>query len=96
MSSVKRTQVYMPVDTYRRLEVLARRRRRSVAHLVREAVAQYMRGQPPEPSAGQDPLWDFLAREEGHQSDGAAQLDRYLYGKDPPKTASRPRKSVRR
>ncbi|MBI3893192.1 MAG: CopG family transcriptional regulator [Candidatus Wallbacteria bacterium] len=96
MSDTKRTQVYLTQQSYRTMEQLARQRHSSVASVVREAVAKYLGEIDPGMIHSEDPLWNFLATEEGHQDDGAAKLDRYLYGKDHPKVPGRAKPRLRR
>ncbi|MBI4868069.1 MAG: ribbon-helix-helix protein, CopG family [Candidatus Wallbacteria bacterium] len=96
MSESKRTQIYLPKSTYSELRSLARRREESVAFLVREAVDKYLQEQDPSKLRDADPVWDFIATCDGHQEDGAARHDEYLYGKDHPTRTRRPRKGLRR
>lgn len=80
MPAAKRTQVYMAPQTYRLLERLAGRRRTSVAALVREVLDRYLSAQGREQLHDEDSLWGLLGITEGHQRDGAARHDDYLFG----------------
>jgi len=44
-----RTQIYLSVEQRKRLDTLARQRRKSLAALVREAVDTYLEGAAPDP-----------------------------------------------
>lgn len=44
--SATRTQVYLTVDQRRRLDERARRDGRTLAHVIREAVDEYLAGEP--------------------------------------------------
>ena len=55
MTPMVKTQVYLPESELRALHRLAKRRKRRVADLVRDAIrAQYLRGAPSGPVA----IWD--------------------------------------
>jgi hypothetical protein len=92
----KRTQLYLEPRTFRTLELLARRRRASVAKLVREALQRYLEEQDPERLYLEDPIWGLEGLVQGHQSDGAARHDDYLYGEGSKATRPASRKRVRR
>jgi hypothetical protein len=77
--SEKRTQVYLPIPQHRVLQTLARRRRVSMAAIVREALAEYAaQHMGSSESAGSDPLEDLIGCFEG-ESDLSSNHDDLLY-----------------
>ena len=80
-TSEKRTQIYLPTSQYRVLQCLARRRRVSMAAIVREALAAYASEHLGSISgADQDPLGDLIGCFEGER-DLSVEHDRLLYSK---------------
>lgn len=84
--SEKRTQIYFPLDLYRRIEERAQRESRSSAALIREAVGRYLAETDREAIdwAG-DPVFGLAGIADSGLGDLSKKHDRYL--------AKRPRKN---
>jgi len=76
-----RTQIYLSEEQYRLLKQRARLLGRSVAELIRTAVAQYLeRSASQDVLSPDDPIFDIVGRGESDTSDLSVGHDRYLYG----------------
>lgn len=81
MLSEKRTQVYFPVDLYRRIEKQAKKESRSSASLIREAVGKYLaEAQEKEIDWENDPFFKLVGIAKSGMRDLSTNLDHYLYG----------------
>ena len=74
MTDKAKTTVYLDGDVYRRLQALARKRRRPAAELVREAVAEYTAKRAPAR------LPRSLGAGDSGQSDLGSRVDEFLKG----------------
>lgn len=92
MSRYTTTNIRLLPERFEQLKLQARRERKTVAQLVREAVDTllgYSNGAAP--VLDSDPFWKVIGLGDGRESDSAEEHDHYLYGW--PKQAGR--KSVR-
>lgn len=71
-----RTQIYLEEDQHRILNDLADAQQRTMAALIREALAEYLVRR----SAETDPLLDLFGLGASGISDGAVEHDRDIYG----------------
>jgi len=72
-----RTQIYLPRDLHRALRRVARQRRVSMAHLLRDAAEEAVRRTAPGPA---DPLADLIGAAATGPRDLSSEHDHYLYG----------------
>lgn len=76
----KRTQIYFPLELYRKIERIAKDQSRSFASVTREAVERYFK----EHEAAdweKDPFFKIAGIADSGKGDLAEKHDRYLYGK---------------
>ena len=76
-----RTQIYLPAETHRALKDRARRDRKSMAEVVREAATRYL-AEPEAPvDLRNDPILRLIgfAKDKDGATDVAENHDRYLY-----------------
>ncbi len=78
--SEKRTQVYFPVDLYRRIERKAKEESISSAAIIREAVEEYLKKEK-EIDWENDSLFNAVGFFESESGDLSINHDAYLYGK---------------
>jgi len=78
--SEKRTQVYFPVDLYRRIERKAKEGSISSAAIIREAVEEYLKKEK-EIDWENDLLFNAVGFFESESGDLSINHDAYLYGK---------------
>jgi plasmid stability protein len=71
------TNVRLPAELFRELKARAYREGRSVAAVLRDAVARYLHG---EPGSARDPLAEFIGSFDSGVGDLGAEHDHYLYG----------------
>lgn len=77
----KRTQVYFPMDLYRKVEKKAKKESRSSAAIIREAVAQYLeKEEEKEIDWENDPLVKAVGFFASGVGDLSVNHDYYLYG----------------
>ncbi len=76
----KRTQVYFPMELYRKIERKAKDESKSVAAIVREAVEQYLKERE-EVDWENDPFFSIVGIADSGKGDLAENHDKYLYGK---------------
>lgn len=90
--SEKRTQVYFPLDLYRRVEKTAKRKSKSSAQVIREAVELYLEKDEKEKEIDweNDPIFKAAGIMKSGVTDLAVNHDHYLYGM--PKRRGRSRK----
>ncbi len=80
--SEKRTQVYFPVDLYRRIERKAKEESISSAAIIREAVEEYLKKEKEkEIDWENDSLFKAVGFFESESGDLSINHDAYLYGK---------------
>lgn len=78
--SEKRTQMYFPKKLYAQLEVEARKEKKSVAFVLREAAAEYLSRKNKTVDWENDPFWKLAGLGESREGDWSEQHDTYLYG----------------
>ena len=76
--SEKRTQIYLPLETHRALQARARRDRKSMAEVVREALVPYLAGEAPVFDPAKDPILRLIGAMRGGPGDVAENHDKYL------------------
>ncbi|GER92404.1 hypothetical protein A45J_0120 [hot springs metagenome] len=77
----KRTQVYFPMELYRKVEKKAKRESRSSAAIIREAVAQYLeKEEEKEIDWENDPIFKLVGIIKDGPTDLSVNHDYYLYG----------------
>ncbi len=78
-----RTQVYLPRDIYEQLRQRADSENVTMAHQIREALAQYIteKAQPDEGHilTADDPIWELIGMGDSGLEDGAENHDKYIY-----------------
>jgi hypothetical protein len=81
-----RTQVYLPRDVYEQLKERADKEGLTMAHQIREALAQYVVETEAEDKARfftkDDPIWDLVGMVESGITDGSYNHDKYIYTRD--------------
>lgn len=78
--SEKRTQVYFPLELYRKVEKKARRESKSMASVVREAVEKYVAEEEKEIDWENDPFFKLVGIVKSGVRDLSINHDHYLYG----------------
>lgn len=81
-----RTQVYLPRDVYEQLKKRADKEGLTMAHQIREALAQYVVGENVEEGAPvftkDDPIWEMVGMLKSGITDGSYNHDKYIYVRD--------------
>ncbi|MEW6419228.1 MAG: CopG family transcriptional regulator [Nitrospirota bacterium] len=77
--SEKRTQVYFPMDIYRRIEKKAKEESRSSAAIIREAVEEYLKKEK-EIDWENDPFFKAAGFIKSDVTDMSVNHDAYIYG----------------
>lgn len=81
-----RTQVYLPRDIYEQLKERADKEGSSMAHYIREALAQYVVEAEVEDKAPvftkEDPIWEMVGMIKSGITDGSYNHDKYIYVRD--------------
>ena len=84
-----RTQVYLPRDIYEQLKERADKEGSSMAHYIREALAQYVVESETDIEVSSkyaipadDPIWDMIGMGKGGPEDGSYNHDKYIYARD--------------
>jgi predicted DNA-binding protein len=75
----KRTQVYFPMELYRKVERIAKEESKSVASIVREAVDEYLKKREAIDWEN-DAFFNIVGIMESGKGDLAENHDKYLYG----------------
>jgi len=75
----KRTQVYFPMELYRKVEKIAKDESKSVASIVREAVNEYLKKRE-EIDWDNDSFFNIVGIVESGKGNLAEEHDTYLYG----------------
>ncbi|MDI6727823.1 MAG: CopG family transcriptional regulator [Thermodesulfovibrionales bacterium] len=77
----KRTQVYFPMELYKKVEKKAKKESRSSAAIIREAVAQYLeKEEEKEIDWENDPIFKLAGIMKSGVGDLSVNHDYYLYG----------------
>lgn len=79
--SEKRTQVYFPNKLYMQLEKEAKKRKRSVAALLREAAQSFLSADEKEINWDNDTLLKLVGVAKSREGDWAERHDEYLYSR---------------
>lgn len=79
MPNLKRTQMYFPEDLLTELKKKADRDRTTLSHIVRDAVADFMKKEKMK-NWGNDTLWGMVGSSESKDKDLSVNHDKYLYG----------------
>ncbi len=82
MSTMVRTQIYIPRDMYEKLRARSEETGLSMAQQVREALREYLGGDEDEGVIlhEDDPIWQIVGAVSMGPSDVSVHHDRYLYG----------------
>ncbi len=80
MSTLKRTQMYLPEDVLRELKRRAAEEKTTIAGIVRSAVSEFL-GKNREKNWLEDPLWKMVGASSSKEGDLSVNHDKYLYGK---------------
>lgn len=81
MSTLHRSQIYIPEDQIRLLKLEAKREKRNVSELVREAISLFLAKRAKEIDWDKDPLTKMIGKFKCDVTDLSTSLDDYLYGK---------------
>ena len=76
----KRTQIYFPMELYRKIEKISKDESKSVASIVRSAVELYLKKRE-EIDWDNDPFFNIVGIGDSGKGDLAEHHDIYLYGK---------------
>lgn len=76
--SIKRAQVYLTNEQFQRVTQLARKKHTSFAHLVREAVDEFLRNN--HAKWDHDPITRHVGSLRGKERDLSVNHDHYLFG----------------
>lgn len=79
--SEKRTQVYFPIEVYRKIEKQARYEDKSSAQIIREAVEKSLAENDRAVDWQNDPLFQAIGILESTSGDLSENHDAYIYGK---------------
>ncbi len=85
----KRTQVYFPMDLYRKVEKKAKKESKSMAAVVREAVDKYTKNEEDVIDWENDPLSKAVGIMKSGLGDLSVNHDYYLYGMKKKKTGKK-------
>jgi hypothetical protein len=82
-----RTQVYLPADIYEQLKERGEREGLTLAHQIREALAEYVATVAEDKEelpiiTEDDPIWNIIGMVEGGPVDGSINHDKYIYTRD--------------
>jgi len=82
MSTMVRTQVYLPKDVYEELQARVKLTGLSMAEQIRQALREYLQREQDEGVLlrDDDPIWQIVGAASGGPSDVSVQHDEYLYG----------------
>jgi predicted DNA-binding protein len=76
----KRTQIYFPMELYRKIEKISKDESKSVASIVRNAVEQYLKKRE-EIDWHNDPFFNIVGIGDSGKENLAEDHDVYLYGR---------------
>ncbi len=82
-----RTQVYLPADIYQQLKERGEREGLTLAHQIREALAEYVAAADQDDEelpvlSADDPIWNIVGMVESGVTDGSVNHDKYIYARD--------------
>jgi hypothetical protein len=81
-----RTQVYLPADIYEQLKERGEREGLTLAHQIREALAEYVTTVAEDEAlpilTADDPIWNIVGMVESGVTDGSVNHDKYIYARD--------------
>jgi len=82
MSTMVRTQVYLPKDMYEELQARVKLTGLSMAEQIRRALREYLQSEHDEGVVlrDDDPIWQIVGAASSGPSDVSVHHDRYLYG----------------
>ena len=82
MSTMVRTQVYLPKDVYEELQTRVQLTGLSMAEQIRQALREYLQREQDEGVLlrDDDPIWQIVGAASGGPSDVSVHHDKYLYG----------------
>lgn len=76
----KRTQVYFPIELYKKVEKRAKKESKSMASVVRESVERYIKEEEEEIDWENDPIFKLAGIMNSGLGDLSVNHDYYLYG----------------
>lgn len=80
MSTLRRTQMYLPEDILRELKRRSAEEKTTIAAIVRSALSEFL-GKNREKNWLEDPLWEMVGASSSKEGDLSVNHDKYLYGK---------------
>ena len=80
MSTLKRTQMYIPEDKLIKLKKKADAEKTTIAGIVRNAVSEFL-GKEKAKDWVKDPLWSMVGSSSSKEKALSVNHDKYLYGK---------------
>jgi len=80
MSTLRRTQMYLPEDILRELKRRSAEEKTTIAAIVRSALSEFL-GKNREKNWLEDPLWKMVGASSSKEGDLSVNHDKYLYGK---------------
>lgn len=81
MSTLKRTQMYLPEDILLDLKRKANKEKTTIANLVRNAISDFLKKEKAR-NWEKDSLWNMVGAGSSQEGDISVNHDKYLYGKD--------------
>lgn len=82
MSTLHRAQIYIPEEQIRHLKLEAKKEKRTVSELVRQAIALFLAERAKEIDWDKDPLTKMIGKARLDITDASTRIDEILYGKD--------------
>ena len=80
MATLKRTQMYLPEDTLRKLKRKSKKEKTTVSNIVRNAISDFL-SKEEKKNWAEDPLWEMVGKSSSKEADLSVNHDKYLYGK---------------
>lgn len=81
MSTLHRAQIYIPQEQIRHLRLEAKKEKRTLSELVREAITLFLAERAKEIDWDKDPLTKMIGKFKCDVTDLSTNIDHYLYGK---------------